>query len=74
MNNEQMLKMINKRIDELAASYKFLNDSHQKLQDGFIEMSTEWKTTKSWVKYILGASLLGTLVNLATVARIFGVI
>ena len=66
--------MIEKRIDGLAESYKVLNESHQTLQDGFIEMKTEWKTTKDWIKFIFGTSLLGALVSIATVLRTFGVI
>lgn len=73
MNHEQVLEMINKRIDDLAESYKVLNDSHQRLQDGFIEMRTEWDTTKTWIKFIFGTSLLGAVVSVLTVLRTFGV-
>jgi len=66
--------MINKRIDDIAKSYTVLNESHQKLENGFIEMKTEWKTTMSWVKFIFGTSLLGALVSLLTVLKTFGVI
>jgi len=74
MNNEIVLEMINKRIDDLAKSYGVLNESHQKLENGFIEMRTEWKTTKGWIKFIFGTSLLGFVVSLLTVLRTFGVI
>ncbi|HUW44757.1 MAG TPA: hypothetical protein VMW50_03085 [Dehalococcoidia bacterium] len=74
MNNEEVLKMINRRIDDLSKSYNVLNDSHQRLENGFIEMKTEWRTTKSWVKFIFGTSLLGALISLLTVLRTFGVI
>ena len=67
------MKMINKRIDDIAESYSVLNDSHQRLENGFIEMKTEWKTTKSWIKFIFGTSLLGAVVSLLTVLRTFGV-
>ena len=50
MNHEQVLEMINKRIDDLAESYKILNDSHNKLENSFTEMRTEYQTTKSWIK------------------------
>lgn len=66
--------MINRRIDDLSKSYNVLNDSHQRLENGFIEMKTEWRTTKSWVKFIFGTSLLGALISLLTVLRTFGVI
>jgi len=74
LNNEEVLKMINRRIDDLSKSYNVLNDSHQRLENGFIEMKTEWRTTKSWVKFIFGTSLLGALISLLTVLRTFGVI
>ena len=74
MNNETVLDMINKRIDELAKSYGVLNESHQNLENGFIRMETEWKTTKGWIKFIFGTSLLGFVVSLLTVLRTFGVI
>ncbi len=74
MDHEQVLKMINDRIDDLANSYKVLNDSHSKLDKGFIEMKTEWKTTKSWIKFIFGTSLLGFIVSLLTVLKTFEVI
>jgi len=74
LNNEEILKMINKRIDDLYKSYTVLNDSHQRLENGFIEMRTEWKTTKTWVKFIFGTSLLGAFVSLLTVLKTFGVI
>ena len=74
MNHEEVLNMINKRIDDLATSYTVLNESHQKLENGFIEMKTEWKTSMTWVKFIFGTSLLGALVSLLTVLKTFGVI
>ena len=74
MNNETVLEMINKRIDELAESYKILNDNHSKLERGFIEMRTEWATSKSWIKFIFGTSLLGAFVSILTVLKTFGVI
>lgn len=74
MNHEEVLNMINKRIDDLAKSYTVLNESHQKLENGFIEMKTEWKTTTAWIKFIFGTSLLGALVSLLTVLKTFGVI
>ena len=81
MNNETVLKLINKRIDEvhdrvdeLTKSYKILNDSHSKLDKGFIEMRTEWKTTKTWVKYVFGTSLLGFLISLLNILKLFEVI
>ena len=72
MNNETVLKLINKRIDELADSYKILNEHHQTLENGFIEMKTEWKTTKSLVKYVLGTSLLGFMLSLLNLLKMFG--
>ncbi|MBU1173046.1 MAG: hypothetical protein KKD44_26080 [Proteobacteria bacterium] len=74
MNNETVLKLISKRIDELADSYKVLNEHHQLLENGFIEMKTEWKTTKTWVKYVFGTSLLGFVLGLINVLKMFGVI
>jgi len=74
MDNEAVLKMINKRIDELVKSYGVLNDSHQTLENGFIRMETEWKTNKSWFKFIFGTSLLGAVVSILTVLKTFGVI
>lgn len=46
----------------------------QQTVNGFIEMRTEWKTTKSWVKFIFGSSLLGTAVSILTVLKMFGVL
>jgi len=74
VNNETVLKLINKRIDELADSYKVLNEHHQTLENGFIEMKTEWKTTKSLVKYVLGTSLLGFVLSLLNLLKMFGAI
>ena len=85
MNNEAVLKMINKRIDDLydvceslAQSYKILNDAHGNLElkvtNRLTSIETEWKTTKSWVKFLAGTSLAGTLVSILTVLRTFGVI
>ena len=78
--SEAVLKMINKRIDELTSDYNalvgafsVLNDSHHALEIKFTEMSTEWKTTKSLIKWIFGTSLLGFIVSLLTVLRLFGV-
>ena len=74
MDNEKVLEMINKRIDELVKSYGILNDSHQTLENGVIRMETEWKTTKGWIKFIFGTSLLGFVVSLLTVLKTFGLI
>ncbi len=81
MNNEAVLKMINKRIDELTSDYNSLtksftalNDSHHTLELGFTKMETEWKTTKSWIKFIFGTSLLGAVVSILTVLKTFGVL
>ena len=81
MNNEAVLKMINKRIDELTSDYNSLtesfsalNDAHHTLELGFTEMRSEWKTTKSWVKFIFGTSLLGAVVSILTVLKTFGVL
>jgi len=74
MNNEALLKMINERIDELSRSYKILNENHQNLENGFIEMRTEWKGVKTLGKYIFGTSLLGFLISLLNVLKLFGVI
>jgi len=81
MNNETVLKLINKRIDEvhdriddLTTSYKVLNENHQNLENGFIEMKTEWKGVKTLGKYIFGTSLLGFLISLLNVLKLFGVI
>ena len=74
MDNEAVLKMINRRIDELVKSYGVLNESHQTLENGFIEMRTEWRTTKSWIKFIFGTSLLGAVVSILTVLKTFGVL
>ena len=65
---------LHKRVDELVKSYGVLNDNHQTLENGFIRMETEWKATKSLAKFILGTSLLGFIVSLLTVLKIFGVI
>ena len=74
MNNEKVLEMINRRIDELVKSYGILNDSHQTLENGFIRMETEWKTTKGWIKFIFGTSLLGLVASILTILKMFGVI
>lgn len=66
--------MINRRIDELVKSYGILNDNHQTLELGFTRMETEWKTSKSWFKFIFGTSLLGAVISLLTVLKTFGVI
>ena len=81
MNNETVLKMINKRIDELTSDFhsltssvKTLNDSHHKTDLVITRIDTEWKTTKSWIKFIFGTSLLGLVVSLLTILKMFGVI
>ena len=81
MNNETVLKLINKRIDEvhdriddLTKSYKILNDSHGKLENGFIEMKTEWNGVKTLAKYIFGTSILGFVLSLLNILKLFGVI
>jgi len=81
MNNETVLEMINKRIDELssdynklAAAFSVLNESHHTLELKFTEMATEWKTTKSLIKWILGTSVLGFIGSLLTILRLFGVV
>ena len=74
LDHETVLKMINKRIDELVKSYGVLNDSHQTLENGFIRMETEWKTTKGWIKFIFGTSLAGLVVSLLTILKMFGVL
>ena len=74
MDNESLLKMINERIDELASSYRVLNENHQNLENGFIEMKTEWKGVKTLGKYIFGTSLLGFLISLLNVLKLFGVL
>ena len=80
MDNEAVLKMVNKRIDELTSdfnsltkSFSALNDSPHTLELGFTKMETELKTTKSWIKFIFGTSLLGAVVSQLTVLRTFGV-
>ena len=81
MNNEKVLEMINARIDELGADYNslsksfvVLNDSHHNLEIAFTKMETEWKTTKSWFKFLVGTSLLGFVSGLLTVLKTFGLI
>ena len=74
MNNEALLKMINERIDELAGSYRVLNENHQNLENGFIEMRTEWKGVKTLGKYIFGTSILGFLISLLNILKLFEVI
>ena len=81
MNNETVLKMINKRIDELTSDFHsltksvgVLNDSHHKTDLAVARIETEWKTTKSLIKFILGTSLLGFVASLLTILKIFGVI
>ena len=81
MNNETVLKLINKRIDEvhdriddLTTSYKVLNESHGTLENGFIEMKTEWNGVKTLGKYIFGTSLLAFLVGVLNVLKLWGVI
>ena len=81
MDNEAVLKMINKRIDEvhnridnLAESYKVLNDSHSALENNYIEMNAEWKTLKTLAKYIFGANIFVFIIGLLNVLKLFGVI
>ena len=81
MNNETVLKMINKRIDELtsdfhslAKSVKVLNDSHHKTDLTIARIETEWKTVKGLFKFLVGTSLLGFVAGLLTVLKTFGVI
>ncbi len=69
-----ILKMINKRIDDLATSYQVLNDNHGNLEISVAELRTEWKTTKSWVKYVFGTSLLGFLISVVSLLKMFNVI
>ena len=79
--SEAVLKMINKRIDELALdlsslakSFETLNESHHVLELSFARMETEWKITGSWVRFLFGTSLLGFVISLLTVLKIFGVV
>ena len=79
MNNETVLKMINKRIDELTSDFhdltksiQVLNDSHHKTDLAITRIETEWKTNKAWFKFIFGTSLLGLIVSLLTILKMFG--
>ena len=79
--SEAILKMINKRVDELtsdfnslAKSFEALNESHHTLELGFTRMETEWKTVKGLFKFLVGTSLLGFVTGLLTVLKMFGAI
>ena len=65
---------LTKDVKSLAKSYKILNDNHHKLELGYTELRTEWETNKSWIKWILGSSLIGTLVGIVSLLKTLNVI
>lgn len=75
------LDVLTERITELAhdmkslaKSYKILNDNHHKLELGYMELKTEWTTNKAWIKWILGSSLIGTVISLVSLLKMFKLI
>ena len=56
----------------LQKSYFVLNESHYKLEIGFAEMRAEWRTTKAWVKWLLGGSALTFLLGVVNLIKLFG--
>jgi len=75
----EKLYNLDERITELAGnynalqkSYYVLNECHHKLELGFTRMETEWKTTKGWVKWVLGGSALTFILGLVNLFKLFG--
>jgi len=56
----------------LQKSYFILNESHHKLEVGFAEMRAEWRTTKAWVKWVLGGSALTFIIGVVNLVKLFG--
>jgi len=73
----EKISNIEERITELAGnhqaltkSYYVLNECHHKLELGFTRMETEWRTTKAWIKWLIGGSALSLLLNLVALVTI----
>jgi len=58
--------------NSLQKSYFVLNESHYKLEIGFAEMRAEWRTTKAWVKWVLGGSALTFIIGVVNLVKLFG--
>lgn len=59
--NKKIIKLIEMqgdRLDDLSESYRVLNDNHTKLSNQFVELRTEVKTTKSFLKWILSPTFV----------------
>jgi len=56
----------------LQKSYFILNEHHHTLEIGFAEMRAEWRTTKAWVKWLLGGSALTFLLGIINMFKLFG--
>lgn len=59
--NQKILKLIEAqgdRLDDLAESYRILNDNHATLSNQFTELRTEVKTTKSFLKWLLSPTFV----------------
>ena len=59
--NQKILKLIEAqgdRLDDLAESYRILNDNHAKLSNQFVELRTEVKTTKSFLNWLLSPTFV----------------
>jgi hypothetical protein len=75
-------KMVNisERIVEMAGSYKALeksyvtlNECHHDLEGRMMKIETEWAFTKKLVGWILGGSAASLILNVITLAKLFGV-
>ncbi len=71
---EERISEIKDDVKSLAKSYKVLNDHSHKQDLGFTELKTEWETNKSWIKWILGSSLIGTIIGVVSLLKTFGLI
>lgn len=58
----------------LEKSYGVLNECHHNLEDRLTRLETEWGFTKGLVKWLLGGSMLSLILNLVSLAKLFGVI
>lgn len=61
-------------VKSLAKSYKVLNDHSHKQDLAFTRLETERETDKAWIRWILGSSLIGTVIGVLSLLKTFGLI
>lgn len=60
MNDDdyKVIKLISDRIDDLAESYRVLNESHINLELQFVELRTQLQTMVSLIKWLVTPSMV----------------